>query len=280
MAFKRYIEISAGPADGIGRTVVDNYMGFEIEKSLGPKWINKAIVQIYNLSDNTANIMGAAKNKLIVKTGYSDEGVQAIFFGDVHKSKIYKEGPNKILEIEAYDGQKAQSKSIALSYTEGTSASVILDAILAKLAYPVKNKPKLNDVYQNAYSFSGNAYDALKKVLAKSGYLCSIQNEAIIIYKQGEAVVNTGLYLSADTGLIQADVVDEIVGFLIDDDALPDRKGSKLKIKSLIYPQLYPGAQITVAKGLSEGPYRIKTVKMIGDNFGGDYFAEMEATRL
>lgn len=280
MAFKRYIEITAGPSGEIGKTVIDNYMSFEIEKGLGKKWVNKALVKIYNLSENTANHMGAAKNKLIIKTGYMDEGAAGVFFGDVHKSRIYKDGPNQVLEIEAYDGQSLQSKSIALSYIEGTGASVILDAILSKLAYPVKGKPNLTDVYQNAYCYNGNAYEALKGVLAKSGYLCTIQNEAINIYKQGEPVVNTGLYLSSDTGLLQVDIVDEVVGFLVDDDALPDRKGSKLKIKSLIFPQLYPGAQVTVVKGNTEGPYRIKTVKMVGDNFGGEYSAEMEATRL
>jgi len=281
MAFQRVIEITAGPSGGDGVTITENYMSFEIEKALGKKYVNKAVVKIYNLTENTMNWMGAAKNKLIVKTGYADEGGPiSVFFGDVHKSRIYTDGMNKVLEIEAYDGQSIQNKNILLSYAENVKASVILDAILTKLAYPVKNKPVLTDIYQGGFSCVGNALKILDGVLAKAGYARTIQNAEIHIYKKGETVINTGLYLSPDTGLLNIEIGDEIVSVLKDEDSLPDFKGSKLKLTTLIFPQLYPGAQVTVARGDSEGPYKINSVKMEGDNFGGAYKADLEVVRL
>jgi len=288
MSFQRIIEISAGPSGGEGVTITDNYMSFEIEKA-SSKGSNKASVQIYNLSDSAMNAMGAAKNKLCVKTGYKDEGGPvAIFFGDVNRSRKYKEGDDVILEIEAFDGQSIYDKNYALSCTEGVGANVVLDKILEKLAYPVENRPKLTSIYNNGYSDSGNALRQLTKVLTRENYKWMIQNAAIYIYKVGEAVTKTGLYLCSDTGLIDIEIIDESVPkknkkgstSVKDEDELPDYKGAKIKIKSLIHPQLYPGCEVTVAQGDSEGPFKITSVKMAGDNFGGDYFANMEAVRL
>jgi hypothetical protein len=269
MAFNRIIEVISQPDGGSSISVTGLRIRFNIERNK-TSTPNKANIDIYNLSDDTANKMAKSKNKIILKAGYADEGgLFSLFYGTLNNSVITKDGTEKILQIEAHDGLKnIQQKNANLSYSGGTRASVILDDILNILAYPLGGKkPTLNEVYSGGFAFIGKAKDALTQVLKRFGYKWTIQNEQIIIYKDGESPIPAGLLLKKDTGLLSIAKLEDVA----------DKKTvGKYIATSLLFPQLVPGAQIKVESTLVSGAMFVESVKAVGDNFDGDFQMESE----
>ncbi len=276
MAFKRIIEISSGPEGGIGRKVTENYMSFEIERSLTSS-VNKAKVKIYNLSQETVAAMGKAGNKLVISAGYEDEGgAAALFFGDINKVTTEQKGVDKVLEMEAFDGQKAvQGKNVVLSFTKGTPTQTVLNTILGVLALPLGSViPPITSVYSGGYCYAGKAVGALTQVLAREGLKWSIQNEALVVYKDGEIFTPTTLKLTADSGLLSVAPVDQTPGPGTGKKVI---KGTSYKFEALLFPQLLPGAQVFIQSTVVIGAVVVQAVKLRGDNRTGDFKCECEA---
>lgn len=281
MAFKRLIEIVSGP-EGRGALSVDSlYMSFDIEKNkTGTP--NKARIKIYNLTDVSAAKMGSNRNKIIVRAGYGDEnGLASIYFGDVIKSNTYKDGVNKVLEIEAYDGYKnIQEKNLSVSYSKGTKTTVILKDILTVLSYPLGNKiPATDDSYTSGFSFIGKAQDALTMVLKKIGYRWTIQNEQILIYQIGTSgAVTTGLLLTPSTGLLSIERQEQDIDSTGKGKEKSSVTGVPLyyTIKTLLFPQIIPGAYIKIESSIYNGTASVESAKITGDNFSQDFLVEAE----
>lgn len=278
MAFKRIIEITGGPEGGNGVTISENYMSFEItrDRSGTP---NKAEVKIYNLSDASISTIAKAKNKLIIKAGYVDEGgAKALFYGDVYTFVVTKESTERILTIEAYDGLKnIQSKFVSLSYASGITAGKIIQDLINVLAYPLNGTlPNIQNAYNNGFAFVGSACDALTKVLARIGLRWSIQNEQLTIYQNGMESIPQQLVLGYDTGLmfVQKRDRDNTVDPITPEHRKP---GAYYKLTTLLFPQLLPGALVQINTPNLQGGMVIESCKMIGDNFGGKFQIEAEA---
>lgn len=267
MAYKRIVEITSG-SGGNGISISDAYISFEVEK-IKAETPNKARVDIYNLTDETARKIGKQGNNLIIKAGYEDEdGARAIFFGNIVKSLISKEGAEKVLKIEALDGyQDIQTKNAVLSYSENTKVSTILNDILGLFDYPLGNKlPPITDTYSGGFSFVGKAQTALSQVLSKIGYKYSIQNNQILIYKIGESAINTELILTPETGLLNISRKEAET-----EEGTPEQNDLLYEVETLLFPQIYPGAQIRLESKLYTGTGTVISALFEGDNFNGDF---------
>jgi hypothetical protein len=283
MAFKRQIEIISGPVGGTQISVSEGYMSFDIEKTKS-KTPNKANIKLYNLLDTTMTRMGWSKNKIIVKAGYEDEGgLSSIFFGDLVKSTISKDGKLRVLEIEAMDGYKnIQDKNVSLSYAGGTRVSVVLGDILNVLALPLgAEKPQTSEIYSGGFVFVGKAKDALSQVMSRLGYKWTIQNEQILIYQQGQGVVSTSLLLTPKTGLLKIDRVEQDTSVDLAAEGISSKSTEKktpiaYNIETLLFHQIIPGAIVKIESSVVNGTFQVDSAKLTGDNFGGDFKIEAE----
>jgi len=279
MAFNRYVEIIAGQ-EGVGKavTITDLYIKFEVEKNISSA-LNTAKVDIYNLSDLSIEKIAVADSKLVINAGYLDETINAVFFGNIIKANVKQENGDKILTIEAQDGNKNyKSKKISISFKAGIKVSDVLNMIFSNLSMPVSGKnliPK-SQQYTIGYSFCGATKDALTDCLAACGLSWTIQNETIVILKDLKSAQETGLVLTKETGLLSIELGDENTGII------KKTSPKKFTIKTLLLPQLVPNAKCKIVseKKNINGLYKIMKGKYTGDNQTGEFISELEVTAI
>jgi hypothetical protein len=81
------------------------------------------------------------------------------------------------------------------------------------------------------------------------------------------------LKLTPETGLINIARLEQ------DETAKSIKKGTagtNYSIKTLLFPQMIPGAIIYVESSLTKGNMIIQSIKMTGSNFDGDFKVEAE----
>jgi len=278
MALNRIIEVSIGPEGETGTLIKDLHMNFSVEKS-DKESANKLVLQIYNVSLNTSEKIAKARNKIILKAGYSDEGVVNLFFGDITKTTDKKEGVNRILEIEAYDGQtNIQNKDISISYTGGTSKQKIFQDLVYAFGLPLMNpKTQISGSFANGWAFIGKVKEGLTEILSPLNKSWTIQNQQLVIISPGEVVQRSGLKISPKTGLIGTpEALSDQDEKQTENKEVPKR----WKIKSLLYPQLFPGSEIQIKSSIVNGTFKIESLNFSGDNYEGDFVCELEVVQI
>ena len=277
MAFGRIVELTIGPPGGAGKLIKDLRIVFFVQKT-DEESANKAQIEIYNLSDNSALEIGKAKNNVILRVGYQDEGgAKNLFFGEVSTAVYKKETPETKLEITVFDGQSnIQEKNVSVSYGPGTTVQQIFNNLLSIFGLPLTNAGLvLSGAYANGYAFVGKAKDAITEVLSFAGKTWTIQNQQLTVISPGESVERTGLLISPSTGLLNTpEPLDDV-----DDDATKEIP-KRYKIRSLLFPQMVPGAEIRVESSIVNGTFRVETVEFTGDNFEGSFTAEAEVVQI
>lgn len=270
MALNRKIEVIIGPEGSAGTKVTEELkIAFEVEKT-GLKTINSASVKIWNLSKATAEKMSKVGNAFVLRAGYADEGgAKGLFFGKVTKSTLAKDPPDTVLEIEASDGGHVlKEKFLTLSYTEGTGIRTILTDILDVIGLPIGNEYTLPTLeYAGGFAFIGKASDALSQVLDRAKLNWSIQNSQIYILADKEGYEVQALNLNYNSGLLTAPerLLDSTGEKALED--LPAR----YQIQCLLYPQIVPGALVTISTPDVLGSFKIESASFTGDSYEGEF---------
>lgn len=277
MAFGRIVELTIGPSESVGKLIKDLRISFFVEKT-DKESANKARIEIYNISDDSALELGKANNNVILRAGYEDEGgAKNLFFGQIADAVYKKESPETKLEITAFDGQtNIQEKNISVSYGPATPVQTIFNDLLSAFGLPLSNASLvLSEAYTNGYAFVGKTKDAITEVLAFAGKTWTIQNQQLTVISPGESVERTGLLLSPDTGLINTPEPLEDV----EEDATKEVP-KRYRVQSLLYPQMVPGAEIKIQSSIVNGIFRVETIEFTGDNFEGSFAAEAEVVQI
>jgi hypothetical protein len=277
MAFIRHVEAIIGPKGGNGVKINGLKIAFSIEKTDKPE-PNTSKIQIYNLSKDTHNQISVAGNHCTLKAGYTDETIAAIFFGDVVKGTRTKSGTDYITELEVKDGRAAiMAGQVSVSYAKDTEALTIVQEMIDAIGLPSKGTENIPSgaKYPSAYSGIGQAADILREVLNKFDLKHTIQNEMLYIIKPGEATENTGLKLTPETGLL---TIPQPVSDKTKEEDTEAKAENKWTFKTLLFPELIPGAACKVAT--LDGAVQITKTVFSGDNWNGDFIAEIEGVVL
>ena len=279
MAFIRVVEAIIGPKGGNGVKINGLKIAFNIEKTDAPE-PNTSKIQIYNLSIDTHNKVSVAGNHCTLKAGYKDETVAAIFFGDVVKGTRTKSGGDYVTELEVKDGRIAlQSGQVSVSYAKDTDALTIVQDMIDAIGLPSKGTDNIpiGAKYPGAFSDIGQAADILREVLNKFDLMYTVQNEMIYIMKPDEAAESTGLKLTVETGLLT--IPQSVSDKTEEEDTKADAK-NKWTFKTLLFPELIPGAACAVESSTLNGEVKITKTVFSGDNWDGEFIAEIEGVAL
>jgi hypothetical protein len=278
MAFKRIVEVIAGPKDGQGVKIDSLRVEFKIEKTASTD-PNKATVKIYNLSKETHNRIAAAGNHVTVRAGYADQVTASVCFGDIISGRRYKDGMNMITEIEAYDGIAAMKGSqVSVSFAKGTPALAVAEAFIDALSMPCKGKENIpSSAKYDGFSFIGMASDGLKDVLNRFELYYTVQNEMLYILREGQAADTTGLELSPKTGLL---TTPQPVSDKTGEDDIKAAPAGKWQFSAMLFPELVPGAACVVKSSTLEGTVKITKAVYTGGNGTGEFRIDIEAEAL
>lgn len=276
MAFMRVVELTVGPKGGEGIRITGLKISFTIEKtdSVDP---NTSRIEIYNLSKSTSARACVAGNHVILRAGYRDEKVSAIFFGDLLKGYRRREGPDVITVLEVFDGRTSvMSGQVSVSYAKDTEAKTIAGDFLDAIGLPYKGLEHIpaGATYEYGHCFIGMATDGLKEVLERFKLKYTIQNEMLFIIKPGEAADRTGLRLSPQTGLLTTP--QPISDKTMDDNVNTDA-ANMWRFSTMLFPELLPGAACKIQSSTLNSEVIIKKAVFSGDNWDGQFKVDIEA---
>ncbi len=270
MLFNRSSEIHIGDNHISGLDI-----SFSIEKTL-TREPNNCELKVWNLNDRNRKCLRDQKRiPVMLKAGYEDS-LGLLFKGDLAEAFSLREGPDWITTIRSGDGLSAfQSARINKSFKAGTPIIDILKEVAKTLGISVGDAikrlegrafPGASKTLTSGTAFSGSSCVELHKLCKSIGLEASIQDNVLQILISKEALEQTAVLLSPNTGLIDSPQVSN--------------KGI-LRARSLLNHELFPGRKVKVESGeIKEQLFRIERANYIGETFGQDWYVDIEAQAL
>ena len=266
MLFSRIAELS------IGNTQINGLdISFFVEKTLTSE-PNTAEIKIYNLNDaNRKTLRDQQRIPVLLKAGYA-ASVGLLFKGDLTEAFSQRESPDWVTTIRSGDGLVAlRSAVIQQSFKAGTSVMEVLKSIVKTLGISTGDAiQKLERLgfknLDSGMSVSGNSMQQLHKILKPLGLEASIQDNALQILVRGQALEQTAVLLSADTGLLGSPQLSN---------------HGVLRAQALLNHELFPGRKIKLeTREIKEPLFVIQRVSFRGDTAGSDWTVDMEAKKI
>ena len=268
--------------------ITDLRIAFKIDKNL-ESTSNTALIEVYNLSEDTRSKLKEVYDIIILEAGYADgEGLKLLFKGNITESYTKRKGADLITTIESGDGLKAIVETkFNKGFAAGTSAWDILDEILKTFGLPEKITNRLKAIarkkgskFANAFTSAGSAKKAMDKIIKKLNLEWSVQNGAVKILELEDVDDSPIIILTPDTGLIglpqrlhnlksREETNNTITVGSTEKDV--QRKGWRLE--ALLFPELEPGGRVKVREEISEidGQFRIEEIEQRGDTHGRNW---------
>lgn len=255
---------------------------FKVEKSLA-KEPNKAEVTIVNLGDDARSELLKLPLRVHVEAGYVDTGPRLLFVGDVLKgsaSKRTETGWETTLRLG--DGQRAFAGArVNRSYAPATPMRTILRDAARSMGLdlpPEIASDRALDAAPGAVLLDGYASDELGRLLASYGYTWSMQNGKLQILRDEQPNNEFEIPINQGDGMIgspELEVPKPVKG------KSKKKRGTKLKVSTLLYPEIYPGRRIRVTSiEIDNALFKVDKVTHDGDTHGQNWQTDVEATPL
>lgn len=277
MQFKRKYKLIIGEQGGTGREITDLKISFRIYKDLTTK-TNKSTIDIYNLSKTTREKFNEQDLVCILQAGYEGTSIKRIFIGNVTYVTHATQGAEVITRLELSDGQVAiRDTVVSLSYGVSTTSGKIISDIANQMGLSLSLASDVeNRTYANGFSFVGLGKDALSKVTAGSGSEWSVQNGVLQVIKSGGNTSRKALSFSSESGLIGSPSRKNRSKAKPSSETETSEEQALWKIKTLLAPTASVGDLVYVDSLSIVGWFTIKSLKHKGDNYGSNWYSEME----
>ena len=240
---------------------------------------NGATIQVYNLSQKTRAKFDVKDAKIILNAGYVDSGGEEILFsGTITQSTHKLELPEIITYFEVSDGFKAlRDARISESLKSGTTLKQVIKLLTDATGLPIKElSDKIPDEqFSQGVSLIGSVYDQIVSIADKYGLEFSVINEEIQVVKKHDVNNDTAIVLHSGTGLIKKP--ERIIK---DSSKLTYSDVKKLKVESLLIPQLNPAGTVEIISDEVNGLFRIDSVQHTGDTHGQNWTSVCEVRAI
>lgn len=275
--YGRIVEVLIGPRGQNGKLFRDLRVSFKIEKSLESS-PNNASIQIYNLAASSRSLVEQDGAVIQLRAGYQ-ENTKILYLGDIARTTTKRSGGDIITEIEAGDGEFAYQNATAnVSLGPGAKYSQVFQAIGDRLGLSQGSVkiPNPNDQFQQGYSFSGAARDALDILSEKQGLEWNIQDGQLQALPAETTTDESVIVLNSGSGLVGSPFKTKILR----PDLARIGKGkeeSGVKVVSLLNPEIRPGRRIQVEAEFVNGIFKVEKVTHSGDTHSSQFYSEVEA---
>jgi len=272
---------------------------------------NKCVLTVWNLNDDhRAQLLkrnrpqGATSSKIVgipvqVEAGYIDN-TSVIFSGDLREVGSQRDRTGWKTVLSGDDGGRAHREGrINACYAKGTQIGFILQQAATAMGVGLGNAANftataniagIGATLPHTMTLSGNAAQALTRVLRSIGLTWSIQRGALQIAQKGQPLGLSAILLTPQTGLIGSPEasIDSTVSLgnpqqfaanAAQKVAKPPKPkdSSILKIRSLLIPGLTPGRKIVLQSRDFNGGYYITEVEYQGQSWSNDWHCTMIA---
>jgi len=258
-----------------GRTLT---VEFEVTKTT-EREPNKATVKIYNLTPNRRDSLQELDNpQLQIIAGYRNL-TDTIFVGDARDIWTYRDGVDRITEIESEDGGTAyRTATIQQSFAAGISVANVITACAAAMGVGIGNTASVaaraeletgGSIYPTGTTLSGVAWRQLNRVCTSAGLRWSVQNGVLQLRARGRAAEVRAIRLTPATGLIGSPTRGK-----------RDERTGRVTYgaKSQLIRGIYPGRAIVIQSSETAGNFLCKRARYSGSTTGDDWSIETELT--
>lgn len=284
--YNRIASVEIGPPGQNGRRFAGLRISFNVKKpNPGLKnSANTALVEIYNLSEDSRNQIKEVEHVLVLKAGYTEaSGEEVVFIGNITTLSHIKNPPNVITRIECGDGNKNLREMVtSLSYKAGTELSQVLSDVGIKFNLTkkqiVESLQLKGKTFTQGFSFTGPVKKLLDKLGDAGNFDWSIQNDVLKFVSKDGADFTRAVKITPKTGMLESPVrVNDILGKM-------DKKASLKgwQIQSLLQPKLEPGGIIIVESQEipADSKFKIIDVEHVGDTHDNPWFSNVKAIDL
>lgn len=215
--------------------------------------------RIYNLSPDTRKLIFHDRvqidqyRQIILQAGYETEPkLPIIFQGNINYAYSYREGPDWITEIEAFDGGFATiNGNVSMSVPQGWNLQQLIETIISTMPH-VEMGAVSNFRSENSRGLTlmGNSWDVIGKLTGNS--LNFIDNEKAYVIKNNEYVngIQGILKLSSESGILNS----------------PRRFNNQVDVDILFEPRIVVGQILTLE---SNEPYNNGEFVVVGVSHRG-----------
>lgn len=209
LQWKRICEVVVGRGQaGQGLAIKDLRISFKVNKTAG-RVPNTALIKIFNLNQDHENQIRKEFDEVLLNAGY--EGASLLVFrGNIRHIFRYRDGNDRIIEIDAADGEKDFRNAIVnFTLAAGSTSGQLLDQVLGKMTSK-KGYVALKDRKRvRGRVVSGMARDTLDQLASESDAHWSIQDGVLEIVPVDSTLPTEAIVLSSDTGLLGAPEIDD-----------------------------------------------------------------------
>lgn len=225
----------------------------------------RAELSALNLKPAKAGIQ-AGKIRVEIEAGYETTGRSLRFRGDLRTCIHERVGSDWQTTIEGEDGGRSVLLGrIVHSFPAGTTYAAAIAQCARAMGLGIGNLAEvtgaLTRTFVNGASFHGAASVLLAQLVRALGVTYSIQNGVLLFQRAGTALTGKAVLLTAATGLIGA----------------PQRDASGVvKVRSLLIPDLVPGARVLLGEGDFKGLYKITRTADTCETYGQPWYVDCE----
>lgn len=290
--WKRTAQVIVGTG-GLGLLIQQVRISFEVNKTVDPV-PNLALIKMYNLSPENENKIHDEYDEVILNAGYI-QAPKLIFRGNIITVSRYRDGNDRITEIQAGDGDKDYRKAtMQATLSAGTRHSQLIDRALSSFSSTIRGSIVIQDKARTRGKvISGNTRDILDDLAKETGSHWSIQDGALQIISSNDVAPGQAIVVTSETGMLGApEINDKGIGIKtllnpeikINGSVKLDNNGIRRKqatAKSLAAPR--ETAETAPRKPVRldpDGIYKVIRTVHKGDTRGQEWMTEAECIGL
>ncbi len=269
----RAYQLSAGQVGEIGFGTNELHIQFSVEKSdvASP---NTAKISIWNL--NPAHKAALEEKDCIVTLNAGYRGnTPMVLTGTVTNVVTEDDGADQKTTIDVLDGRKELRDSyVTLGYLQSTDSKLILQDAAGQMGLPITFSPGASFKPLESYSYVGLAKNVLDKVCASNNLTWTIQNGVIQVTKPNEPISTVAHLISPQTGLIGSPkklTQSEKNSGSAEENSSKNKAQAGWEIRYFLNAAIGVNDLVQLQSKAASGIFRVKSVKMQGDNMAGDW---------
>jgi hypothetical protein len=251
---------------------------------------NVGTIKLYNLSEDNENHIHDEFNDVELDAGYAEDGgPQGIFRGNIRYVYRYREGNDRITEIQAGDGDKDWKDAevnftLAGGHTDGDAIGKMLESLgTTTLGYVAGTQITKPHILGKTYS--GTVRQVMDVIARNNKAHWAIQDGKLVMVPFGSTMPNEAIKVDSTTGLLGAPQINDkgiSMKLQLDPSVVPNGKLwlSNNEVKAAVFkaPMLLREHQKKSKAHVRldpDGVYKVLVVNHKGDTRGNDWYSEI-----
>lgn len=275
--FLREINVAVGDNDEDFIFVRNLYVKFAIhqEATSSPP---KGNIEIYNLTSESETRIRDKGKRVRLWAGYQDQDLHLFFDGSLRRVEREKRQQERVtnIHIGGKDQQNVRGRAISISFKGPLPLRTIVEEVVGQMA-PLElgniSAIGAGETHPHNISFMGPA----------NVFLDNLLSQFQLEWYEENGVVNFSKIKKADpVGIARGEVVISEETGMVGSPAITE---NGIKVRTLLDYRLKLGSVIRVNSSVLQekrldSPYKVSVIEHYGDNWGGQFFTDMEAVTI